>query len=164
MQSLLAPPVTTAVPSRSELDRLPTGVAALKGIRELETLLDRFVASWHSSPPLMESRSHHRVRYDKPLVLTPMDPHSHGPAGEPRLVQGRDISLGGCSFCHIDPLPCGRVALTFGLEDERPVTFMLRLTWCRFTQDGLYQSGGKFLKPVDLPNGPGTEWRTLPSG
>lgn len=144
MHSLSIAAQNTAEPTRSL-----AGAAALKQIRELETLLGGLVASWHASPPLTEGRSAHRVRYERPLLLTPIDSRSHHPAGEPQLVRGRDLSLGGCSFSHIDPLPCAKVALTFGLEDERQVTMMLRLTWCRFTQDRVYQSGGRFLKPIE---------------
>ena len=86
--------------------------------------------------------------------------------GEPVCTSGllRDISLGGCSFLHSDPLPSARVALTFGLENERTVTLMLRLTWCRFTQHGVYQSGGRFLKTIDLPQGGALDWRKLERG
>ena len=150
MHSLSIAAQSAAESFGTEPTRSLAGAAALKQIRELETLLGGLVASWHASPPLTEGRSAHRVRYERPLLLTPIDPRSHHAAGEPQLVRGRDLSLGGCSFSHIDPLPCAKVALTFGLEDERQVTMMLRLTWCRFTQDRIYQSGGRFLKPLDL--------------
>jgi hypothetical protein len=150
MHSLSIAAVSTAEPQVDHAARSLAGAAALRQIRELERLLGGLVASWHASPPLTEGRSAHRVRYERPLLLTPIDSRSHSPSGEPQLVRGRDLSLGGCSFCHPDPLPCARVGLTFGLEDEQQVTMMLRLTWCRFTQDRVYQSGGRFLKPIDL--------------
>lgn len=165
MHTLIAPAFASAgLSSKSEIERLPSGVAALRRIRELEALLERLVASWHASPPLMHGRAWHRVRYEKPLILTPMDGERNQLAGKPRLVQGRDVSLGGCSFYHGDPLPCSRVALTFGVSDEDRVTLMVRLTWCRFTQGGIYQSGGKFLKPVELRIDEHVNWGALPNG
>lgn len=150
MQRASVSTVNGGDPSRDHVDRSTAGAAALKRVRELERLLNGLVASWHASPPLTEGRSAHRVQYERPLLLTSIDPRSHHPIGEPQLVRGRDLSLGGCSFYHSDPLASARVALTFGLEDEQRVTMMLRLTWCRFTQDRVYQSGGRFLKPLEF--------------
>ena len=164
MQSLIAPLSPSSAPPGSRPHGLPVAVAVLKQIRELEAVLDRLVASWHASPPLMETRSAHRIQYDRPLILAPMDTRVLPRPGELRIVRGRDVSLGGCSFEHGEPLPCSRVALTFGMDEGQMVTLLIRLSWCRFTQSGVYQSGGRFLKPVAPPFDGPIDWRELPKG
>ena len=162
MQGLIAPILLpTNPPADTPIER-PFGVAALRQIRELEALLDRLVASWHASPPLIQTRSAHRIHYKKPLILAPMDTRVVPRSGELRIVRGRDVSLGGCCFEHAEPLPCARAAITFGIDEERPVTLLVRLSWCRFTQNGVYQSGGRFLKPISLPFEGRIDWRKLP--
>lgn len=83
--------------------------------------------------------------------------------GESKLVQGRDISLGGISFTHADPLPCRLVAVTFIQSEDKLDSVVTKLTWCRFMRDGLYRSGGQFLRTVRLPILINACWEALPS-
>jgi hypothetical protein len=123
----------------------------LAGINELERLLNRAGASWHSSPQLIEHRAGHRVRYTRPVLITPLDSEAQEPVAAPFLVTARDLSPGGLSFLHRDPLACRLVAVRFPAIDAFTDAVLTRLNWCRFTREGLYQSGGTFLRAVRLP-------------
>jgi hypothetical protein len=122
-----------------------------RGIPEVERLIESLVASWHASAQLLQNRRWHRTPYRKPLVITPMDHEADVASAGSRLATGRDLSAGGLSFLHKHPLPHRIVAITFGLEPDMPTAIVTRLTWCRFTRWGEYQSGGKFLRTIESP-------------
>jgi hypothetical protein len=128
-------------------DTLPV----LMRIPEVEALADGVVASWHSANASLQSRRWHRAKFDWPLTVTPLDERTELPAGETLAVVGHDISLAGVSFVHDQPLAPRKVAVTFQFEDGTTESLLTLLKWCRFRRDGLYQSGGQFVRrlPAD---------------
>jgi hypothetical protein len=129
----------------------------------LEAVLESVVASWQSNRHLLQARRWHRLRFQEPLGLTPLDDAGQ-PAGDPWLVHGHDVSLGGVSFLHRLPLACRIAALTFPLDGGQFEAVAVRLTWCRFTTDGIYQSGGRFLRRLSAPPFDLTAWNRLSHG
>ena len=49
------------------------------------------VASWHSSRQVLHARRWHRFRYERPVVITPLDDATGQPIGEPLLAANRPI-------------------------------------------------------------------------
>ena len=133
----------------------------LLSIREVRGLAHGRAASWHTWGQVVQNRRWHRVAYRSPVLLTPLD---DGCDETPRLVWGRDISLGGFSFAHRDPLACRRAAVTFRADGGRTLTLETRLTWCRFTREWTYQSGGLFLGPLPCPPAAEGDWSLVPCG
>lgn len=129
-------------------------LAILRGIPEVQCLLGGVVASWYSSLGSLHSRRWHRVAYNKPLVITPLDDATERPSQRAFLVQARDLSLSGFSFCHPHPLASRKVIVRFGAEDPSAGEGILAiLRWCRFRLDGSYQSGGQFVRCAPLDAG-----------
>ena len=116
---------------------------------EVDQLVQDLLASWQHAAPAVQRRRWHRAQFDRPLVFVPLDEHSQEPIDRPRRVSGKDISLHGISFSHSRPLPYTKVAVAFAVEGGGCEPFLTRLTWCRFTRNGIYQSGGQFLKRLD---------------
>jgi len=131
----------------------PPVLSLLPRLAERARMTNNGVASWHAPATLAEQRSWHRVRYDRPAVLTPLDERTGTPQDVHKIISGRDISPCGFSFSHLDPLACRRAIITFAYESESPPwdAVVIRLSWCRFTQAGIYQSGGKFLGITECP-------------
>jgi hypothetical protein len=125
-----------------------TGDAVLERIHEATSYVETLVASWNGPTTVVERRRWHRVPYDRLIQITPLDDSTNEPTGPPQLVTGRDISLGGVSFMHREPLACRKVACAFNPNSRSPESVVVRLTWCRFTKDGFYQSGGQFVQAV----------------
>jgi hypothetical protein len=96
----------------------------------------------------VQRRRWHRVPYDRPILITPLDDETNEPNGPSQLVPGRDISLGGVSFAHREPLASRKVACTFEPSSPTSESVIVRLTWCRFTKEGWYQSGGQFVQSI----------------
>jgi hypothetical protein len=129
-------------------------LAILRDIPEVERLLGGVVASWHSSLGSLHARRWHRVTYDKPLLITPLDDLTERPAEKPFLVQARDLSLAGISFVHPRPLASRKVIIQFRVEDSSAAAGILTiLRWCRFRRDASYQSGGQFIRVAPLEGG-----------
>jgi hypothetical protein len=123
----------------------------LPRLQAISRIVNQVVASWHSPLALAEQRGWQRIRYDRPAILTLLDDRGHWSLGIHKVVSGRDISPSGFSFTHLDPLACRRVIVTFAFEPEETEAIELKLTWCRFTRAGIYQSGGKFVNPTPSP-------------
>jgi hypothetical protein len=155
LEALLEPaPARAPAPARippGALDRIPGApdarvLALLRGISEVEPLLGGYVASWHSSQCSLHSRRWHRIAYDKPLLITPLDEVGARPSECAFVAQGRDLSLSGLSFSHAQPLASRKVIVQFPSEDCAASEGILAiLRWCRFRRDGVYQSGGQFV-------------------
>jgi hypothetical protein len=119
-------------------------------LEAISRIVNQVVASWHSPLALAEQRRWHRISYDRPAILTLLDDRTQV-AMVHKVVSGRDISPSGFSFTHLDPLACRRAIVTFAFEPDETEAIELRLTWCRFTRAGIYQSGGKFVNPTACP-------------
>ncbi len=95
-----------------------------------------------------ERRQDFRYPYPFLVGLTPVDTGGAATAESPVVVVGKNLSERGLGFFHERPLPCRRAIVT--LEDESGYTagLLIDIAWCRFTSQGWYESGGRFLKVV----------------
>lgn len=135
----------------------------LSAAHELEGLEASLVASWHHSSQLVHSRRWHRVTYRKPVIITAMDDAGGCEFQTSRIANGRDVSLGGIAFEHFKPLPFRFMVVSLvkdGLVGESAV---VRLTWCRFTREGKYCSGGYFLRTITAPIAGANDWQNWPA-
>ncbi|MHC2070511.1 hypothetical protein ACYFX5_23820 [Bremerella sp. T1] len=101
-----------------------------------------------------ERRRDFRYPYPHLMYLTPVDA-----SGEPlndlsTVVVGKNITERGIDFFHREPLPYRRVILTLEAEDGARVSVVTDLLWTRFTRQGWYDNGGRFLNVI-AQNGPG---------
>ncbi len=140
------------------------GSQLLARLQGLEALFDSVVASWHNSRQILQARRWHRIAYPRPIGLTPLDAATLHPAGPTCVVQGRDLSVGGLSFSHRSTLACRLAAVTLWLNEHDCETVAVRLTWCRFTAQGVYQSGGSYLRRLETRPFGTCDWRALPQG
>ena len=100
----------------------------------------------------MERRRETRHPYPYPVHLTPVDTQGRAlPDEAPVTVLGRHISNHGLDFNHLRPLPWRRVIASLPSVDERWIGLLMDLTWCRFSQHGWYDNGGRFLGVVGSP-------------
>lgn len=145
----IAPPIK--ISSGSQIK--PSIATALPRLAELSRIVEHVVASWHSPGSFAEQRQWHRTNYDRPAIITPLDERTGDAMEIHKIISGRDISPNGFSFTHLDPLACRRAIVTFAYEHENEprAAILLRLSWCRFTRAGVYQSGGKFLNVAASP-------------
>jgi hypothetical protein len=104
-------------------------------------------------------RPHHQAerrretRYPFPFLihLTPVDRTGAVTSGETVVVAGKDISEHGLGFYHPKPLPYRRVIASLQSANGHWSGFLVDLKWCRFTRQGWYESGGRFLQAVPSP-------------
>lgn len=100
-----------------------------------------------------ERRRMQRFAYPKLIELTPLAADGCTPAGETTIVVGRQISPRGLSFFHPAPLPHRLVRARLELSAGKNFEVLLDLTWCRFTRQRWYESGGRFVqqRPASAP-------------
>jgi hypothetical protein len=84
--------------------------------------------------------------------LTPVGADGQSPCGSAIVVAGRSLSEGGFGFYHPQPLSNRRMIASFHLANGEWVGFLMDLPWTRFTAEGWYESGGRFLQAVEPVN------------
>ncbi|MBN1591568.1 MAG: hypothetical protein JW888_18785 [Pirellulales bacterium] len=99
----------------------------------------------------LERRSDQRYPFPYLVHLTPVGAESAEVESETVVVVGKQISERGLGFYHTKPLPYRRMIVSFETGDNSWLGFLIDLTWCRFTKQGWYESGGRFLRSVTSP-------------
>jgi len=105
-------------------------------------------------PGAFERRREQRYPLPKLIQLRPIAADGTTPLGPVVIVSGKHISETGLSFFHPEPLPYRLVAATLEKLDGTHCAFVIDVGWCRFTQLGWYESGGKFIRQIDGPQPP----------
>jgi hypothetical protein len=100
---------------------------------------------------LMERRRDNRYPFPCLVHLTPVGRDGRTPEGETVVVVGRHLSEKGFGFYHQQPLPHRRMIAWLECGKGRRFAFLIDLNWCRFTKDGWYESGGRFLQAALAP-------------
>ena len=99
-----------------------------------------------------ERRREQRYPLPKLIQLRPVGRDGRTPQGPTITASGKHISETGLSFFHPQPLAYRLVIVSLEKSDRTRMEFLLDVDWCRFTQLGWYESGGKFLKmPESAP-------------
>lgn len=100
---------------------------------------------------LVERRTDQRYPYPRLITLQPMRRDGRTPVGAPVTVVGKHLSERGLGFFHPEPLPQRLVVVSLDKGDGRRLSFLLDVHRCRFTPQGWYESGGRFVAAVPNP-------------
>jgi hypothetical protein len=99
----------------------------------------------------VERRREQRYPFPYLIHLTPVGSDGVTPEGETLVVVGKHLSQRGLGFYHPRPLPYRRMIASLESGGGDWVAFLVDLTWCRFTRQHWYESGGRFLQTVSSP-------------
>ena len=115
---------------------------------EIRSAIRGLLASYYPEGLVVERRHERRFPYPHLVYLTPVAADGETPQGEPLVVVGKHLSEGGLGFFHQHPLACRQALVSMELADGQWYGLAIELTWCRFTRQGWYESGGRFLRTV----------------
>src|SRR5271166_46791 len=118
---------------------------------EIRTQVWGLLSTLYSKVGGMERRREQRYPFPVLLHLTPVDEDGATLCGESVIVVGKHISERGLGFYHPKPLPYRRMIASVERPHDGWYAFLLDLRWCRFTRQGWYESGGRFLEAVTSP-------------
>ena len=110
----------------------------------------RLLSNLYPVAPLLNRRMEQRYPFACLAHVTPVEEDSGAEVIPAMVVSTKNISENGVSFFHPGTLPYRRVLLRFD-RDDSSVTFLVDLSWCRFTRQGWYESGGRLLQVVSAP-------------
>ena len=133
------------------LDLLPE--AAGRGATrydDVRTQVWGILATLYPRNALVERRREQRYPLPGLIYLTAADDGAM-PRGKPLVVAGKHISERGLGFYHPHPLPYRRMIASIEAGNGSWLGFLVDLSWCRFTKQGWYESGGRFLQSVLSP-------------
>ncbi len=135
--------------SMPQLDLIDRQVAT--GDDEVKAQVLGILATLYPRNDLIERRRD--VRYPFPCLvhLTPVADDGRTPIGETLVVVGRHLSEHGLGFYHQRPVPHRRMIASLEVGRGRWFGFLIDLSWCRFTKDGWYESGGRLLQTAVSP-------------
>jgi len=100
---------------------------------------------------LTERRRNTRYPFPYLVHLCPVAEDGVSPKDEAVVVVGKHLSEQGLGFYHPQPIPYRRMIASLQAADGRWLGFLIDLNWCRFTGQGWYESGGRFLQSVRSP-------------
>jgi hypothetical protein len=100
---------------------------------------------------IVERRRETRYPFPYLVHLAPTGDDGVTPCGDGLVVVGKHISQLGLGFYHPKPLPYRRVIASLESGAGRWYAFLVDLSWCRFTRQGWYESGGRFLQTALSP-------------
>lgn len=131
-----------------QLDLLPEQGDATDEVR---TQVWGLLSTLYPRVTVVERRRETRYPFPFLIHLTPVSDDGLTPCGENIVVVGKHVSEQGLGFYHPKPLPHRRVIASLEGPRHGWYAFIMDLRWCRFTRQGWYESGGRFLEAVTLP-------------
>lgn len=127
-----------------EIDLMPEG-ADESAAAEIRMQVWGILTTLYPRTQPVERRGQTRYPFPYLIHLTPIGDDGRTPSGSGMVVVGKHLSEKGLGFYHPQPLPYRRMIASFESVAGRPTAFLIDLSWCRFTRQGWYESGGKFL-------------------
>jgi hypothetical protein len=97
----------------------------------------------------IQRRQSQRMPFPQLVRVQAVDPETLVPQDESFVVVGKHLSEQGLGFFHQVPLAHRFVAVTLDVHDGQPARLLLDVSWCRFTRQGWYESGGRFLRVIE---------------
>ena len=111
------------------------------------------LAAMYPHGTVVERRMDQRYPYPHFFYLTPVAGDGISPQGASTVVIGKSLSERGLSFYYQQPLAERRMIASLETSPLRWAGFLIDITWCRFTQYGWYEGGGRFVGTVPSPIG-----------
>ena len=93
----------------------------------------------------IDRRNERRYPYPYLVRLFPIDRDGTVLHGEAVVAVGKHLSDRGIGFYHPRPLPHRHMIAALESSDGTISAFVVDLGWCRFTRQGWYESGGRFV-------------------
>ncbi len=118
---------------------------------EIRTQVWGLLQALYPRNDLFERRRDSRYPFPCLVHLTPVGSDGVTPEGETVVVVGKHLSENGFGFFHQAPIPHRRMVASLEGSRGQWFGFLIDLNWCRFTKDGWYESGGRFLQTVLSP-------------
>ncbi|MDA1165086.1 MAG: hypothetical protein O3B13_18470 [Planctomycetota bacterium] len=120
--------------------------------------------SWYQTSSLLNDRRAHRIAFPETLLVVGVDKDPRDgrffAVSKGIVANGRDISIDGISFQHAGPVPHRSVAISFR-SPTGTETLVAKLSWCRFSRDGRYVSGGRLIRDARYASESEIDWDSL---
>lgn len=140
---------THSIASRLQLDLMPEPSSGTDC--EVRSQVWGLLSTLYPKVDLTERRREMRYPFPYLIHLTPVDEDGVTPCGESIVVVGKHVSQRGMGFYHPKPLPYRRMIVSLESGSSQWFAFLIDLNWCRFTKQGWYESGGRFLQTCTSP-------------
>ncbi len=132
-----------------QFDLLPRQSEPFEG--EVRRQICGLLATFYPERNVTERRKETRYPFPSLIHLTPVGEDGVTAEGDTIVVIGKHLSVRGLGFYHPMPLADRRMIVSLETEDGQWIGFLIDLSWCRFTEQGWYESGGRFLQAVLSP-------------
>lgn len=103
------------------------------------------IGSIYPGGDFIDRRGERRYPYPYLVRLLPLDEDGAVLHHEAIVAVGKHLSDRGIGFYHPKPIPHRQMVVSLEASDGTASAFLVDLGWCRFTSQGWYESGGKFI-------------------
>lgn len=141
--------VNVAIKEQAKLTVLERGSNAAD--EEVRAQVCGLLSTLYPRSDKVERRGEQRFPFPYLVHLTPVESDGRVNVDETIVVAGKHISERGLGFYHQQPQPHRRMIVSLEVSSGAYLGFLIDLTWCRFTKQGWYESGGRFLQVVNSP-------------
>jgi|GEM_PF-1473632 len=113
---------------------------------EIQSQVWGLLSTFYAPDQLSERRQSARYPFPYLIRLTPTRKDGVTPdrQGQATVVVGKHLSESGLGFYHREPIPHRRMIVSLESSDGQTYQLVINLSWCRFTKQGWYESGGRF--------------------
>lgn len=118
-------------------------------VENLRGFIRGLLAQLYPDGKILDRRRDRRFPFAHLLRLTPVAADGRHVTGAPLVVVGHHLSERGLGFFHPHPIAARYVVATLCAPGGQELDALLDLSWCRFTKEGWYESGGRFLRVLD---------------
>jgi hypothetical protein len=145
MSTLLTMPSTIALEAATGDSQAPPADQAIR--RQVWSLL----AGVYPPNKWTERRADQRFPLPQLIHLNALGTDGITPLADSIVAVGKQLSERGLGFFHPLPIPHRRMVVSLEAASNGFIGFLIDITWCRFTQYGWYESGGRFLQVLQSP-------------
>jgi hypothetical protein len=134
---------------------VPTSVAppAEENVNDVRVCVQQLIGEVSKKSVFAERRQDQRFPFTQLIQLTPVDQHGKPVKDLTSTVIGKHISERGLDFFNQHPIAHRRVIVTIESQNGLSTSLLMELSWCRFTKQGWYDNGGRFIEAVENPLG-----------
>ena len=132
------------------LDTSPAGKSSPRDPvpTEVRRLARSLLQGMYPGEMAIDYRSERRLPFPCLVQILPVEDDGVTPAGESFVAAGKSLSERGLGFFHPAPLAQRYAVVTVERTPGAQAKFLVNLDRCRFTPQGWYESGGRFVRVV----------------
>ena len=130
---------------------VPVTSSTEQRVADVRTCVQELIGEVSKKSVFAERRQDQRFPFTQLIQMTPVDQAGTPLTDQTSTVIGKHLSERGLDFFNQQPVAYRRVIVTLETLSGLTTSLLMDLSWCRFTKQGWYDNGGRFIETVENP-------------